>query len=97
MVMSSHHLYSLQLLNHAILDLAAAVSPVIFGILIVGVLIAILQGALQIEEGALAMLAKFAVILALSAGAFELVFSTLQHLAQDWITNAPHLIDRDWS
>jgi len=77
--------------------LAEAVSPVIFGVLLVGVLIAIAQGALQVEEGALAMVAKLVVVFALSAGALEVVFSSLQHLAQDWITNAPQLINRDWS
>jgi flagellar biosynthesis protein FliQ len=95
--MGLHHLYSLQLLSHAMFALAEAVSPVIFGVLLVGVLIAIAQGALQVEEGALAMVAKLVVVFALSAGALEVVFSSLQHLAQDWITNAPQLINRDWS
>jgi flagellar biosynthesis protein FliQ len=95
--MGLHHLYSLQLLDHAMFALAAAVSPVIFGILLVGLLIAIVQGALQVEEGALAMVAKLVVAFALAGGALELVFSSLQHLAHDWITNAPHMIDRDWS
>ena len=95
--MGSPHLYSLQLLNHAMLTLATAVSPVIFGILLVGLLIAVVQGAFQVEEGALAMVAKLIVVLVLSAGAVELVFMSMEHLAQDWIMNAPRMIDRDWS
>jgi flagellar biosynthesis protein FliQ len=95
--MGYHHLYSLRLLNHAMLTLAAAVSPVIFGILLVGLLIALVQGALQVEEGALAMVAKLVVVIALATGAVELTFHSLEHLARSWITDAPRLIDRNWS
>jgi flagellar biosynthesis protein FliQ len=95
--MSRHPLYSLQLLDHAMFALASAVSPVIFGILLVGLLLAVVQGALQVEEGALAMAAKLVVVIALATGAIEMAFHSLEHLARTWMMDAPRLIDHDWS
>lgn len=92
--MGSHPLYSLRLLSHAMFVLASAVSPLIFGILIVGLLLAVVQGAFQVEEGALALAAKLLVVLLLGAGAVEAAFHSIEHLAQAWLIAAPSLVNR---
>ena len=79
------------------LALAAGVTPLILGILLVGLVLAILQGALQIEDGALAMTAKLLVVLLLAAGGVGAMFYIMVGLAHDWIARAPHLINRHWS
>lgn len=73
--------------------LASAVSPLIFGILIVGLLLAVIQGALQVEEGALALAAKLVVVLLLGAGAVEAAFHSIAYLARAWLMAAPDLVN----
>jgi len=88
---------ALALLHHAFLVLAYALTPLIASITLLGILIAVLQGAFQIEDGALAMGAKVAIVLFFSAAAGEMIFMTLAHLAHDWIASIPTLIAEDWN
>lgn len=95
--MSPHHLRSLALLHHALLALARSLTPLIFGITLVGLLLAVLQGAFQFEDAALAMAAKLAVILLLAGTSGEMIFLIIEHLAKDWLLHIPAWINRDWS
>lgn len=88
---------ALVLLNHGLLTLASALTPLIAGVVLVGIVIAVLQGALQIEDGALAMGVKVAVVLLVGSGAGEMVFLMIAHLAHAWIASIPTLIRQDWN
>lgn len=93
----SDGVYSLQLLARAIMVMADAVTPFIFGLLLVGLLVALVQGALQVEDGTMMMAARLAAALLTAVGAMTLVFRALAGLAHDWIANIPAMIDRVWS
>lgn len=88
---------ALVLLNHALLTLAYALTPLIAGVVLVGIVIAVLQGAFQLEDGALAMGVKVAVVLLVGGSAGEMVFLTVAHLAHGWIASIPTLIRQDWN
>ena len=93
----SDGLYSVQLLARAIMVMADAVTPFIFGLLLVGLLVALVQGALQVEDGTMMMAARLAAALLTAVGAMTVVFRALTGLAHDWIANIPAMIDRVWS
>ncbi len=93
----SHELYSLQLLSRAIMVMAEAVTPFIFGLLLVGLLTALVQGALQVEDGTLMMATRLAAALLTAVGAMTVIFRALAALAHGWIVNIPGMIDRVWS
>jgi flagellar biosynthesis protein FliQ len=93
----SHEFYSMQLLARAIMVMADAVTPFIFGLLLVGLLVALVQGALQVEDGTLMMAARLAAALLTAVGAMTVIFRALAGLAHDWIANIPGMIDRVWS
>lgn len=88
---------ALVLLNHALITLAYALTPLIAAITLLGILIAVFQGAFQIEDGALAMGAKVAIVLFFAASASEMIFTIIAHLARDWIASIPTLIAQDWN
>jgi len=92
-----HELYSVQLFGEAIRVMADAVSPSIFGLLGVGLLVAIVQGALQVEDGTLVMAARLATALFAAAGAMTAIFRALAGLAHGWISHIPQMINRVWS
>ncbi|HTU54258.1 MAG TPA: flagellar biosynthetic protein FliQ [Acetobacteraceae bacterium] len=93
----SDGLYSVQLLARAIMVMADAVTPFIFGLLLVGLLVALVQGALQVEDGTMMMAARLAAALLTAVGAMAVVFRALAGLAREWIANIPGMIDRVWS
>ncbi len=85
------------MLHHALLSLAWSLTPLISGITLVGLLLAVIQGAFQFEDAALAMTAKLAVILLLAGTSGEMIFLTIEHLSRDWLYHIPAWINRDWS
>ncbi len=92
-----HALYSVQLFGEAIRVMADAVSPSIFGLLGIGLLVAVVQGALQVEDGTLVMAARLAAALFAATGAMTAIFRALAGLAHDWISHIPEMINRVWS
>lgn len=95
--MVSLHPYNLILLRLAMESSATWVTPMIAGVLIVGVVIAILQGGLQLEDNTLAMTAKLIVFVLLAAGSGVAAIHGAAHLARDWISHIPQMIDHRWS
>ena len=86
----------LELLHHALITLAYALTPLIAGIVLVGILLAVIQGAFQIEDGALAMGAKLTIVLLFAGSSGLLIYETLSHLAHAWIADIPALVAQDW-
>lgn len=89
--------YSLDLFSHAINTLASAITPLIAGILLVGVVVAVIQGAFQVEDNTLALGAKLAVVLLMASGGVLIIFLRMAHLTHDWISHIPMMISRSWS
>ena len=96
MTISPKSVVPLELLNHAFVTLFFALSPLISGIVVIGILVAMVQGALQIEDGALAMGAKVAIVLAFAGTSGELIYLTIEHLAHAWIAAIPSLLAQKW-
>lgn len=86
----------LELLHRALITLAQTLTPLIAGIVVVGILLAVIQGAFQFEDGALAMGAKVAIILAFAGSSGVLIYETLVHIAHAWIAAIPTLVAQDW-
>lgn len=97
MYADSPHVVPLLLLHHALIALAYALTPLIGGIVLIGILLAVVQGAFQIEDAALAMGAKLAIVLIFSGSAGVLIYLTIAHMAHDWFQSIPTMITRDWS
>lgn len=95
--MATRNLYCLHIVHHAFLVLAYAITPLIAGILFVGLAIALLQGAFQIEDGALLLGAKLIVALVLLSSSGSAIYFAVRHLAHEWIAHAPSLINHSWS
>jgi flagellar biosynthesis protein FliQ len=91
------HLYSLTLLQSAIETLALAVTPLIAGILLVGLFLALIQGAFQVEDATLALAAKLVITLMLASTSGATIFLALAHLAHQWWSDIPAMVNRDWS
>jgi flagellar biosynthesis protein FliQ len=89
--------FSIALLHQAIEALALAVTPVIVGILLIGLILALLQGAFQVEDATLALAAKLAITLMLASTSGVAIFLMLSHLAHQWMSNIPAIIARNWS
>lgn len=92
-----HEPYSMQLLASAIMVMARAVTPYIFGLLLIGLLTALVQGAFQVEDGTLMMATRLAAAVATAIGGMTVVFRAIAALAHQWISHAPGMIDRLWS
>jgi flagellar biosynthesis protein FliQ len=89
--------FSIALLHQAIEALALAVTPLIVGILLIGLILALLQGAFQVEDATLALAAKLAITLMLASTSGVTIFLMLSHLAHQWMSNIPAVIARNWS
>ena len=90
-------LYCLDLLHHGLAIVGLAVTPIIFGIILVGLALAVLQGAFQIEDSTLAMGAKLAIVLLMAGSGLIDIYVSLSGLATDWLHHLPDLINRPWS
>ena len=90
-------LYCLDLLHHAFAIISLAVTPTIFGIILVGLALSVLQGAFQIEDSTLAMAAKLAIVLLMAGSGLIDIYVSLSGLATDWLHHLPDLINRPWS
>lgn len=73
------------------------VAPLIIGMLIAALLIALLQGAFQVEDNTLAVTVKLLVVILLAAGGGEAALHGAAALLHDWIAHIPQMIDRSWS
>jgi flagellar biosynthesis protein FliQ len=89
--------FSIALLHQAIESLALSVTPLIVGILLIGLILALLQGAFQVEDATLALAAKLAITLMLASTSGVMIFLMLSHLAHQWMVNIPAIIARNWS
>ena len=90
-------LYCLDLLHHGLAIVGLAVTPLIFGIILVGLALAVLQGAFQIEDSTLAMGAKLAIVLLMAGSGLLDIYVSLSGLAADWLRHIPDIINRPWS
>jgi flagellar biosynthesis protein FliQ len=92
-----HRVLALVVLNHDLLRLAAVMAPLIAGIVIVGIVLAVIQGAFQFEDGALAMGAKLVVVLLMIGSSGMMIYLTIRGIAYHAIADAPSLITRHWN
>lgn len=88
---------ALRLLHGALISLAYSLTPLVGGIVLVGIILAVVQGAFQIEDGALAMGGKLAIVLVMAGSAVVTIYLTLEQMAHHWIHDIPVLIARHWS
>lgn len=95
--MPERNLFCLHLVHHAFLVLAYATTPLIGGILVAGLAIAMFQGAFQIEDGSMQLGAKLVVAFLLLASSGSVIYFAILHLAHSWIAHAPAMINRSWS
>jgi flagellar biosynthetic protein FliQ len=87
----------IQLLHYALSTELTAVLPTVAILLIVGLVTAILQAALQIEDATFSLLPKtFAMILIVLFGGLG-AMQAFQGLAVLFITHAPALVHQSWS
>lgn len=89
-------LYSLNILQLAIDRLQASVDPIVLGLLLVGVITSLVQGAFQVDDMALGFVAKILAI-GFAASAMIVCFDQIAGLAHDWISHIPSMIDQTWS
>jgi flagellar biosynthetic protein FliQ len=87
----------LQLFLIALNTEAAALTPIILVLLVVGLGTSVVQAALQIEDATFALLPKtIAMIIIGFTGGFG-ALALFSQLARDFITHAPELVHRAWS
>lgn len=70
--------------------------PIVLGLLLVGVITSLVQGAFQVDDMALGFVAKIFAI-GFGATAIFVCFHQLAGLAHDWISQIPSMIDQSWS
>ncbi len=87
----------LKLLHEALSTELTAISPIVAVLLIVGLVTAIFQSALQIEDATFSLLPKtFAMIAIALFGGFG-ALKTFETLAVLFISHAPMLVRQSWS
>jgi type III secretory pathway component EscS len=87
---------ALKIINHDLLALAYVMAPLIAGIVLVGILLAVIQGAFQFEDGALAMGAKLVVVLLMVGSSGTAIYLAIAHIAYVSISSSPILISHHW-
>jgi len=97
MNISPKNVVALNLLNHALITLAYALTPLIGGIVLIGILLSVIQGAFQIEDGALAMGGKLVVVMLFACTAGETIYLTIAHMAHQWIQSIPAMLMQNWN
>ncbi len=86
----------LQLLHEALATEVSAITPIILILLSIGLITAVLQSALQIEDATFSLLPKtFAMIAVGLFGGFGAMRS-FQNLAIIFISHAPMLVRQNW-
>jgi flagellar biosynthetic protein FliQ len=88
--------YYLQLLHSALAVELAQIVPVIGILLIVGLITAIFQAAVQMEDTAFSLLPKLLAMIALGLFGGVGVMQGFEHLATGWITQAPLMVSQSW-
>ncbi len=87
----------LQLLHMALATELEAVTPIVVVLLVIGLVTAIFQSALQIEDATFSLLPKvFAMIVIGLSGGFG-ALQVFEHLAVLFISHAPTLVHQTWS
>jgi flagellar biosynthesis protein FliQ len=87
----------IQLLHIALTQELAAILPIIGLLLVVGLVTAFLQAALQIEEAGFSLLPKVIVMIGLPVLGGISAMHDVEALATLWITHASQLVHRSWS
>jgi flagellar biosynthetic protein FliQ len=88
--------YYLQLLRGALGVELAQITPVIGILLIVGLVTAIFQAALQMEDTAFSLLPKLLAMIAIGLLGGVGFMQGFEHFATGWIAQAPSMVSRSW-
>lgn len=89
--------FYIQLLHLALTEELSIVMPIIGLLLAVGLLTAILQAALQIEEPGFSLLPKVLIMTVLPLLGGITALHLIEALATSWISHAGELVHRSWS
>jgi flagellar biosynthesis protein FliQ len=89
--------FYLQLTHTALSVELAAIGPIIGLLLAIGLLTAILQAALQIEDAGFSLLPKVIIMMALPLLGGIGALHGFEALATLWISHAGQLVHRPWS
>jgi flagellar biosynthesis protein FliQ len=89
--------FYIQLLHYALTVELNAVLPIIALLLVVGLLTAILQASLQIEDAGFSLLPKVIIMIALPLLGGTAAMHGIATLATYWISHAGQLVQRSWS
>jgi flagellar biosynthesis protein FliQ len=89
--------FYIQLLHSALTVELTAVLPIIGLLLVVGLLTAVLQAALQIEDAGFSLLPKIFIMITLPLLGGAASMHSLAALAIFWISHAGQLVHRSWS
>jgi flagellar biosynthesis protein FliQ len=89
--------FYIQLLHLALTQELAAIAPIIALLLAVGLVTAVLQAALQIEEGGFSLLPKVLIMIFLPVLGGITALHMFEALATSWISHAGQLVHRSWS
>ena len=89
--------FYIQLLHFALSEELIAVVPMIALLLAVGLLTAILQAALQIEEPGFSLLPKVLIMTILPLVGGISALHLVEALATSWISHAGEYVHRSWS
>jgi flagellar biosynthetic protein FliQ len=89
--------FYIQLLHDALTTELAAILPIIGLLLVIGLLTALLQAALQIEDAGFSLMPKIIIMLALPLLGGITALHTIETLATLWISHAGQLVHRSWS
>ena len=87
----------IQLLHFALREELTAVVPIIGLLLAVGLLTAVLQAALQIEDAGFSLLPKVIIMIGLPLLGGISAMHDVEALATLWITHASQLVHLSWS
>jgi flagellar biosynthesis protein FliQ len=89
--------FYIQLLHFALTVELTAILPIIGLLLAVGLLTAILQATLQIEDAGFSLLPKVIIMIALPVLGGTAAMHGIAALATFWISHAGQLVHRSWS
>ncbi len=89
--------FYIQLLHDALTTELAAILPIIGLLLVVGLLTALLQAALQIEDAGFSLLPKVIIMIGLPLLGGIGAMHGIEALATLWISHAGQLVHRSWS
>lgn len=89
--------FYIQLLHEALTEELIAVVPIVALLLAVGLLTAVVQAALQIEEAGFSLLPKLLIMTFLPLLGGISALHLIEALATSWISHAGEFVHRSWS